>query len=293
MRLKSWTIKDLLEVSSDFLKEKQIESPRLSAEVLLAYQLTINRVKLYLNLEQPLNEQEVSGYRELIRRRIQREPLQYITKVQEFWSLDFIVDPRVLIPRPETELLVEQAIKHIHNASLVTDHPFRILDLGTGSGALAVTLAKEIPNAIIVATDISQEAIDLACVNAEKHQVSDQIEFLLGDLWQPLNNQDLTFDIIVSNPPYVSMEEYKDLQAEVRDYEPRIALNGREGGMYYIRKIIKGCRAFLNSGGCLMLEMAPAQTEQALELIKETKIFKEKIRIKDYSHRFRVVCAKT
>ncbi|MCK5878690.1 MAG: peptide chain release factor N(5)-glutamine methyltransferase, partial [Holophagae bacterium] len=164
----TWTIKDLLKVSADYLKEKQIDSPRLTAEVLLTHQLKTHRVNLYLNLEQPLSESEVSGYRELIRRRVQREPLQYITGVQEFWSLDFMVDPRVLIPRPETELLVEQAIALFKIASEQDTHPINILDIGTGSGALAVTLAKEIKSAArIWATDISPEAIELARLNAE------------------------------------------------------------------------------------------------------------------------------
>jgi release factor glutamine methyltransferase len=291
MQVKSWTIKELLSVSIDYLKEKHIDSPRLTAEVLLAFQLNLNRVKLYLNLDLPLNDSEVSGYRELIRRRVQREPLQYITGVQEFWSLDFQVDPRVLIPRPETELLVEEAKERIKDAPGTGGDPFRILDLGTGSGALAVTLAKEIQGARIWATDISPEAIELARLNAERHNISDRIEFCQGDLWHALNDSNITFDFIVSNPPYVSADEYDDLQPEVRDYEPRLALDGREQGLYYIQKIIEGCTNFLNPGGWLLLEMAPGQTETAVELMKATKTFEKETRIKDYSHLYRVVCA--
>lgn len=291
MGANTWTIKDLLKVSADYLKEKQIDSPRLTAEVLLTHQLNTNRVNLYLNLDQPLSESEVSGYRELIRRRIQREPLQYITGVQEFWSLDFMVDPRVLIPRPETELLVEQAIALFKIASEQDKHPIKILDMGTGSGALAVTLAKEIKNARIWASDISPEAIEVARLNAEKHDVLDQIEFREGDLWQPLKEQELTFEIVVSNPPYVSVEEYNGLPPEVRDYEPRLALDGREGGMYYIRKVIEGCQIFLNPGGWMLLEMAPIQTEEAIKRIRTLDTFHEITRIKDYSHQYRIVCA--
>jgi release factor glutamine methyltransferase len=260
MQVKSWTIKELLSVSIDYLKEKHIDSPRLTAEVLLAFQLNLNRVKLYLNLDLPLNDSEVSGYRELIRRRLLREPLQYITGVQEFWSLDFQVDPRVLIPRPETELLVEEAKERIKDAPGTGGDPFRILDLGTGSGALAVTLAKEIQGARIWATDISPEAIELARLNAEMHNTSDRIEFRQGDLWHALNDPNITFDLIVSNPPYVSADEYDDLQPEVRDHEPRLALDGREQGLYYIQKIIEGCTNFLKPGGWLLLEMAPGNT---------------------------------
>jgi len=291
MRPKSWTIKELLKVTTDYLKEKQIDSPRLTAEVLLSHLLTFNRVNLYLNLDQPLNESEISGYRELIRRRLRREPLQYITGIQEFWSMDFIVDPEVLIPRPETELLVEQTIERLDASAVQADHLIRILDLGTGCGALAVTLAKEVKRSQILATDISPGAIEIARLNAEKHGVSDKIEFMQGDLWQPLAGNNITFDLIVSNPPYVSTEEYEDLPPEVRSYEPRLALDGREGGIYHIRRIIEGSPAFLNPGGWLLLEMAPDQTDRALEMIGSMGAFEKKTRIKDYSHRYRVVGA--
>ncbi len=287
----TWTIKDLLKVSADYLKEKLIDSPRLTAEVLLTHQLRTNRVNLYLNLDQPLNESEVSGYRELIRRRIQREPLQYITGVQEFWSLNFMVDSRVLIPRPETELLVEQAIALFQTTPEQDRHHINILDIGTGSGALAVTLAKEIKSSRIWATDISPEAIELARLNAEKHKVSDRIEFKEGNLLQAQKDQELTFDIIVSNPPYVSVEEYNGLPPEVRDYAPRLALDGRKGGMYYIQKIIEDCPIFLNPGGWVLLEMAPMQTEEAIKHIGTLDTFHEITRIKDYSHQYRIVCA--
>ena len=287
----SWTIKNLLRVSTDYLQEKQIDSPRLTAEVLLAFQLEMNRVALYLNLDQPLNESEVSGYRELIRRRIQHEPLQYISGVQEFWSLDFEVDPRVLIPRPETELLVEQAMAIRETRSAQRAGIDTILDLGTGSGALAIALAKEIPDARIWATDISGGAIDLATRNAEKHAVSDRIEFIRGDLWQPLTDMGMAFDLIVSNPPYVSNDEYRDLSPEVHDHEPRTSLNAQENGLYYIRKIIEGCEAFLKPGGWLLMEMSPGQTGKALEHISSMDSLESGSRIKDYSHRYRVVLA--
>lgn len=291
MRPKTWTIKELIKVTTDFLKEKQIESPRLTAEVLLSHLLNINRVTLYLTLDQPLNESEISGYRELIKRRLRREPLQYITGIQEFWSLDFIVGPQVLIPRPESELLIEQAIERLKPAASQGDHSPRILDLGTGCGALATVLAKEIPRSQVWATDVSRTAIDIARINAEKHGVSEKIKYIQGDLWQPLRDKDITFDLIVSNPPYVSTEEYEDLPPEVRSYEPRLALNGREGGFYFIREIIERSPDFLNPGGWLLLEMAPGQTDSALELLECIDTFDKKMRIKDYSHRYRVVCA--
>ena len=291
MSPKTWAIKNLLKVTTDYLKEKQIENPRLTAEVLLAHQLNIDRVSLYINFDQPLNESEISGYRSLIKRRLQREPLQYITGAQEFWSLDFIVNPQVLIPRPESELLVELAINQLKPPNAFENHPPKILDLGTGCGALAISLAKEVQEAKIWATDISSGALKLANLNAKKHGVADRIKFKHGDLWNPLINQDITFDIIISNPPYIACEEYNDLPPEVRDYEPRSALDGKEGGMYYIEKILKGGLHFLNTGGLILLEMAPDQTNEALSLIGQIKGYGESSRIKDYSHRYRVVMA--
>jgi release factor glutamine methyltransferase len=291
MSPKTWAIKNLLKVTTDYLKEKQIENPRLTAEVLLAHQLNIDRMSLYINFDQPLNKSELSGYRLLIKRRLQREPLQYITGVQEFWSLDFIVDPQVLIPRPESELLVELAINQLKPPNAFENHPPKILDLGTGCGALAISLAKEVQEAKIWATDISSGALKLANLNAKKHGVADRIKFKHGDLWNPLINQDITFDIIISNPPYIACEEYNDLPPEVRDYEPRSALDGKENGMYYIEKILKGGLRFLNTEGLILLEMAPDQTNEALSLIGQIKDYGGSSRIKDYSHRYRVVMA--
>jgi release factor glutamine methyltransferase len=287
---KTWTIKDLLHVTADYLKEKHIESPRLTAELLLAHQLNVDRVNLYLNFEQPLTGKEVTGYRSLIKRRLLREPLQYITGVQEFWSLDFKVDSRVLIPRPESELLVELAVGKMKSLPLER-HPARILDLGTGCGALAVSLAKEVTEAQIWATDISAGSLALARLNAERHQVLDHLEFRQGNLWAPLENQGITFDIIVTNPPYVAPEEYNKLLPEVRDYEPRLALDGKERGMSFIEKIILGAPDFLSPGGWIMIEMAPRQTEEALGLMEQLKGYEKKARIKDYSGNYRVVMA--
>lgn len=288
----SWTIKDLLKVTTNYLREKQIENPRLTAEILLAHQLNVDRVTLYLNFDQPLTEREISDYRTLIRRRLRREPLQYITGVQEFWSLDFVVDSRVLIPRPESELLVELALDRVKATALLENHAPRLLDLGTGCGALAISLAKEIQHAQIWATDISAGALELAGLNAKKHGVAERIEFRQGDLWKPLVNQGITFDIILSNPPYIAPEAFDDLPPEVRDYEPRLALDGQEGGTYYIEKIIMGGLDYINPGGWIILEMAPDQTEKAVRLMEQIKGYNEKSRIKDYSHRYRVVCAR-
>jgi len=291
MRHKSWIVRDLLHVTAEYLEKKGIDSPRLTAEILLAHKLNVDRVTLYLNFDQPLTENELTGYRTLIKRRLQREPVQYIIGIQEFWSLEFVVTPQVLIPRHETELLVEQAIERLKAFPAVENHTPRILDLGTGCGAIAISLAKEVQQTKIWATDISAGALKLASLNAEKHGVTDKIRFIQGNLWEPLLDQGVTFDIILSNPPYIASEEFKGLSPEVRDYEPRLALDGREDGMTYIQTIILEAPAFMNPGGWIMLEMAPGQTEKALELIGEIKEYGEKTRIKDYSRLYRVVMA--
>ena len=291
MSTKIWTIKELLKVTTDYLEKKEIESPRLSAEILLAHQLEIDRVKLYLRFDQPLHEKEVAGYRTLIKRRLSREPIQYITGVQEFWSLDFMVGPEVMVPRPETELLVEHALALCRQKRSIEGSCARILDLGTGCGAIAVAIARELEGVAVWASDVSQDALDMARQNAKKHGVEDKIEFVLSDLWQNLSNQEITFDVIVSNPPYIKSGAMDTLPPEVRDYEPRHALDGGEEGMLYIRAIIREAPGYLNPGGWILLEMDPDQTNHALELIEASKCYGQKVRLQDYSHIYRVVMA--
>jgi release factor glutamine methyltransferase len=293
MLQKSWTIKELLAVTTDYLEKKEIESPRLSAEILLAHQLNIDRIKLYLRFDQPLHEQELAGYRSLIKRRLSREPLQYITGVQEFWSLDFTVGPPVMVPRPETELLVEHVVALCRGNRLTEGPCTRILDLGTGCGALAVAIARELEAVALWASDVSQEALDIARGNARKHGVEERIEFVLSDMWEAFSKLGLTFDIIVSNPPYINPDAMDALPPEVRDHEPKQALDGGEEGMFYIRHIIEEAPKHLNPGGWILLEMDPEQTTKALGLIEEINSYGEKVRVKDYSHHHRVVMAQT
>ena len=291
MNPRSWTIKGLLEVSTDYLKEKEIDSPRLCAETLLAHQLNISRVRLYLNFDQPLHESEVAGYRSLIKRRLKREPIQYITGIQEFWSLEFAVGPQVLIPRPESELLVEQVISLSEGGRCPNGKNPKILDLGTGCGSLAICLARELEGASIWATEISREALNMARSNSRRHGVEERIEFSLGDMWQAFADQVLRFDIILSNPPYIASDAIDSLAPEVRDYEPRLALDGGEGGMSFISKIIMEGPKYLNPGGWMLLEMDPGQTTEAFHLIEKGDDFGEKIRLRDYSNDYRVVAA--
>jgi release factor glutamine methyltransferase len=288
----TWTIKDLLKVTSEFLGKKGIESPRLSAEILLAHQLMITRVDLYLNFDKPLERTEIAGYRALIKRRLNREPIQYITGRQEFWSMDFLVGPQALIPRPESELLVEEALRLAKERRASEHLGLKILDLGTGCGALAISIASELEEASVWASDISQDALEVARLNAKRHGVEGQIEFVWGDLWEPFKALSLTFDMIISNPPYIASDEIRSLMPEVRDHEPMLALDGGVKGINYIEKIILAGAGYLNSEGWLLVEMDPEQTPAALGLIGETGCYSEAGRVKDYSHRYRVVWAR-
>jgi release factor glutamine methyltransferase len=291
MTQKKWAIQKILRVTTAFLRDKGIESPRLCAEVLLSHQLKKSRVELYLAFDQPLSSSEVAGYRSLVKRRIRREPLQYITGHKEFWSLEFFVSPMVLIPRPETELLVEEAIRLRDRNLLSNSSKPMILDLGTGSGAIAISLAKEIEGATIWASDISFEALAVARKNAKLHNLDKRIRFCQGDLWQPFLNSSCPFDMIISNPPYIPAEAFKTLPPEVSYCEPRIALDGHENGMHFIKRIIEEGGAYLKPGGWLLIEMDPDQTERALCLIDTTQSFSYKERLMDYRKKYRLVKA--
>jgi release factor glutamine methyltransferase len=291
MTEKRWTIKELLDLTTTYLKQKAIDSPRLCAEILLSHQLKKTRVELYLNFDQPLRSEEVAGFRSLVRRRTKREPLQYITGHQEFWSLDLVVNPTVLIPRPETEILVEESLKLWQSGLLSDTITPMILEVGTGSGAIAIALATEIEGARIWASDISPDALLLAEENAQHHNLGQRITFCEGDLLEPFNGSSVAFDMIVSNPPYIATEEFPSLAPEIRCYEPRAALDGNEGGMRFIERLIFESGAYLREGGWLLVEMDPHQTEQALNLIDSAPCFGYKERIMDYRGSYRMIKA--
>jgi len=286
---KKWTVSAILRVTTDYLTGKGIDSSRLSAEILLAHQLNMDRVNLYLNFDRPLNDEELGGYRALLRRRLAREPIQYITGVQEFWSLDFSVGPGVLIPRPESELLIEQVLSLCKEGRVPENGHPRILDLGTGSGALAISLARELEAAVIWASDLSTAALDTAKQNAMRHNVEDRVRFVEGDLFLPFEDRGASFDMILSNPPYIDSNTLGSLAPEVRDHEPRLALDGGVGGMQIIKKILDECSDYLNPGGWVLLEMDPEQTLPALSQMEGDPRFGERARIQDYSNRYRVV----
>jgi len=285
------TILEVLNWSINYLEDHWIENPRLNAELFLARSLNVSREGLYMRLHDQLEERDKQAFEKLIQRRISGEPLQYILEHQEFWSLDVKVDPRVLIPRPETELLVEQSLLILSESSL--RRVASVLEIGTGSGAIAIALAKELKNIFMVATDISVDALILARENARSAGVQHQINFVNGDLFGPLRlrKERVTFDLILSNPPYIIRRKIDTLAREVKDHEPRVALDGGEDGLAFYRRIIPEAHFYLREGGWLLLEVALGQSEIVSGMIEEGGNFLKPETIPDLSGIGRVVKA--
>lgn len=283
----TWTISSLLDWTTIYFTNHKIAEPHLEAEVLLAHALGIKRIQIYTMHDRVLSEEELAAFKKLILRRIKMEPTAYIIGYRPFMSLDFDVTSDVLIPRPETEILVEEAIGLIKQSE---KEPVSVLDLGTGSGAIAVSIAKYCANTSILATDISKPAIEIAKSNAKKHGVTDKITFLAGDLFSPVGKT-LKFDIIVSNPPYITASEIEALQPEISKYEPVRALDGGPDGLAYYRKIAAQAPAYLSEKGALLLEIGAGQSESVAEMIRTTGVFPAIKRIRDHSGIERVILA--
>ncbi|MFA4859046.1 MAG: peptide chain release factor N(5)-glutamine methyltransferase [Candidatus Margulisiibacteriota bacterium] len=273
-----WTIKSILDWTADYLKKFNIEWPHLEGEILLSYALGVKRIELYIQHERVLTDPELAKYKALILRRSKHEPIAYIVGTQPFMSLELEVNPSVLIPRPETEKLVECVLDLAAEVSLSPGQKLKIADLCTGSGAIAVSLAKYLPQAEITATDIADAALTLARRNAEKFNVADRITFLQDDL---LNTQLTTYNILVSNPPYIPIAELPKLMPDVRDFEPVSALDGGPDGLKFIHILIEKSPALIKPGGYLVMEIGFDQKEKVLELcrtavagrnFKETKV---------------------
>jgi len=252
-----WDVLKILNWTKGYLAEKGVENPRLEAEWMLCEALTLDRVGLYLNFDKPLSETELSAYRGMVLRRGKREPLQYILGNQEFMGLEFQVSPAVLIPRHDTEVLVSEGIKRGGAAR-------SILDIGAGSGCVAVALAKALPEAEVCAVDISSEALAVARDNAQRNDAS--VQFFQGSLLEPF--ADRRFDMILSNPPYIPKAELATLQQEVRGFEPLGALDGGTDGLDFYRAIVARAPDHLNAGGWLLFEVGMGQAPEVLELLK-------------------------
>lgn len=266
-----------------------VSTARLDAEVLLRHAVNRDRAWLLAHMQEELADDHWKIFERAVERRGRREPLQYITGRQEFWGIEFMVTPDVLIPRPETELIIESAVRSVKDRN----GPRLIIDLCTGSGCIAVSLAKELPQARILATDASSQAISVARGNARRHGVADRIRFFEGDLFAPLEELDIhgQVDIIVSNPPYVSSGDFSALQPEVRDYEPKMALLAGPDGTQVQRRIINGASRFLIKHGLLIMEMGLGQAGMLAHLIRQRKDYSSLNILKDLAGIDRVIVA--
>jgi release factor glutamine methyltransferase len=312
------TVLEAIQKSTEFLAKKGVESPRLQTELLLAHLLKMPRMKLYLNFERTLTTVETDALRELIKRRAAREPLQHIVGSTSFCGYEIAVNHHVLVPRPETEILAElgweflaerRAPSRLVNAG-VSEQAGTVLgvptalDFCTGSGCIAIALAAKCPNAQIVATDISADALTLAKENASRNKVAERIEFLLGDGFAALNgemereaslrgrsNAPRPFDLIVSNPPYIPSAEIATLQPEVRDFDPLIALDGGADGLEFYRLIASQSKAFLKKDGKMMVEFGDGHAEAIRKIFEIEKWIVEGVK-EDYSHCARILVAR-
>jgi release factor glutamine methyltransferase len=279
----SKTLIEVINATTTFFQQKGVDSPRLTIELMLAHVLNKKRLQLYLEFERRLDEPVLDKLREMVKRRGAGEPLQYILGKTEFHGLEFQVDKRVLIPRPETELLVEQVISGCKDAGTV-----RIHDIGTGSGCIAITLAKKLPAAHLTATDRSAPALELARKNAAANGVSERIRFVESDLFSAMGDQ--KFDWIVSNPPYIPASQANTLAREIRDHEPLEALFAGDDGLAIIRRIIAEAPPFLSPGGYVALEIGAGQSEAVQQLFRDAQYQVANV-VKDLQNHERLVIA--
>jgi release factor glutamine methyltransferase len=275
-----WTTLKILDWTKEFLVSRGVENARLEAEWLLCAATGLDRVGLYLHFEKPLDAEELAAFRVMVARRGRREPLQHILGTQEFFGLEFEVSPDVLIPRHDTETLVNEALTRMPAA-------LSVLDIGTGSGCIAIALACRLPGASVTAVDISEAALVVARRNAERNAVA--IEFLHGSLLEPLAGRH--FDLIISNPPYIASCDIETLEPEVREFDPRSALDGGADGLDVYHAMIPGAAALLNSGGWLLVEVGVGQAADVAQMFRATGIYGEPITTCDGAGIKRVVGA--
>lgn len=281
---KRWTVVEMLRWTTEYLGNKGFHNARLNAELLLAGTLGLKRLDLYLQYDRPLDVQEIAEFKSRLQRRARREPLQYIDGEAAFRDMVLRVDRRVLIPRPETEVLVEEVLTWARGR-----HALRALDVGTGSGAIALSLAAEGPFELLVGTDVEPDAIEAARSNLAFVAPTAPVEFRLGSVYQPVMGE--RFDVVVSNPPYIACGERQELDPEVREWEPGSALFGGEDGLAVIRELIAGAAGALRPGGLLALEIGVTQAGAVAEMIDATRAFALPQVRRDLSGRERIVLA--
>lgn len=281
----TWTILSLLTWAAAYFKDHAIDSPRATAEILLAHALGRTRLDLYLNYDKPMVNEELAVFKILLKRRVAHEPVAFIVGSKEFYSLDFHVTPDVLIPRPETECLVERVLKIID--ALGDRTPIKVLDVGTGSGAIIVSLAAERPGHHYFASDISLAALRVARGNAQRQAVNERINFFAGAYLAAVAGP---FDLIVSNPPYIRSGDLDDLQPEIRHFEPRVALDGGIDGLAAYRRLIESAPRVLVPGGVLAMEIGWNQKQALQDLVAADRRYERSRFHPDYASKDRVAC---
>ncbi|HSI37371.1 MAG TPA: peptide chain release factor N(5)-glutamine methyltransferase [Tepidisphaeraceae bacterium] len=286
-----WTVRKTLEWTSGFFARKQVDSPRLSAELLLAHVLGCPRIQLYTNYERALADADRAKLRDLVTRAGEQEPIAYLTGRAHFFNLEFDVTRDVLIPRPDTETLVENAVQTL-NRQMVLDVP-RVLDLCTGSGCVAAAIAKHVKTAVVVATDISEKAVDVARKNVERLGLAARVEVRHGDLFDPIRDMvdPMPFDVIVANPPYIPSAQIAALDRSVREYEPTTALDGGPDGLDLHRRILAQAPERLTRNGRIFLEIAFDQGPLARDVAAGFEAFEDVRILKDHAGHDRVVTA--
>ncbi|QQE13513.1 peptide chain release factor N(5)-glutamine methyltransferase [Planctomycetota bacterium] len=287
--LKIWTSQALIRWTTQHFEKKGIDHPRLSAEMLLAHILNCERLRLYMDPERPATELERAAFRDLVERACEHEPVDYLVGQAPFFSMMFEVTRDTLIPRPSTETLVEHVIQHARVAPGLTKPV--IADVCTGSGIIAICLAKQIKDSRVIATDISEAALKVAKRNAEKHGVADRIDFRQGDLLEPLQGE--RFDYLVSNPPYIPDSEWSELERNVKEYEPEIALRGGEDGLQFLTSLIERGRDLINTPGQIALEMAAVHDKPIRELVRNTNRYENEHVLSDHESFPRILVADT
>lgn len=281
-----WTVKKVLDWTIGHLKQHGSESPRLDAEILLAHARGCPRIQLYTQYDAPLTPEERASMRDLVRRRAAHEPVAYLVGFREFFGLDFEVEPGVLIPRPDTESLVMTTLEIVNDLEAA-----RVLDICTGTACVPIAIAANCPSAVLTAIEIDEVARSIAQRNIEKHKLSDRITLLSGDLFSPLDSG-LTFDVITSNPPYVTDAEMNTLQPDIRLHEPELALRGGVDGLNIVKRLVTEAASWLTEGGTLLLETGSKQGETVCQLIAATEQFESAQIVKDLGGRSRVVRAR-
>lgn len=281
------TVLETIQRSAEFLARKGVDSPRLNAELLLAHVLGMPRMQLYLNFERALNATELDAMRLAVQRRGRREPVQHIVGTTSFCGLELAVNRHALIPRPETELMAECGWQFLSRLSPAQAHA---LDWGTGSGCLAIALAKHCPAARVLAVDISPEALEVARQNVARHGLADRVQLALSDGFAAVP-QDARFALIVSNPPYIPSAELQTLAPEVREFDPTVALDGGSDGLVHIRRLANEAGAFLSPGGRLMVEFGDGQADAVSTLFAQLRWEVETVG-EDYNHRPRFLVAR-